>query len=62
MCGRARSAMAPRDVAAAAGVPPERWVDRDRYRPGANLSPGAYLPVLRRSDGPDHHLELQSMK
>lgn len=46
MCGRARCSLAPQQAAAAAGVPEERWLDRDLYRPSHNLAPGAYLPTV----------------
>ncbi|KAK9747840.1 hypothetical protein RND81_02G018100 [Saponaria officinalis] len=55
MCGRCRCTLRPADLPRAchlsdAGV---RHVDVDRYRPMYNVSPGSYLPVLRRESGGD---------
>lgn len=61
MCGRSRCSLAPEQVCQAAGVAPERWHNRDKYRPTYNMSPGAYAPIekLNPTDG---SRELQSMK
>lgn len=55
MCGRSRCTLAPEQVAAAAGIPPDqlqaRWVARERYAPSHNASPGFWTPVVRAGDG-----------
>eukprot|EP00850_Spirogloea_muscicola_P011699 SM000073S21475 [mRNA] locus=s73:510672:513577:+ [translate_table: standard] len=53
MCGRARCTLDPESIARATGVPPTRWVDTERFHPSYNVSPGRYMPVLRRSRAPD---------
>ncbi|XP_074284163.1 uncharacterized protein LOC141608716 [Silene latifolia] len=55
MCGRCRCSLRPDDLLRACHVPTSsvRHVDISRYRPMYNVSPGSYLPVLRRDDGGD---------
>ncbi|GAB2282411.1 hypothetical protein Dimus_016956 [Dionaea muscipula] len=55
MCGRTRCTIRPDDVPRACRLSGAavRQVDVDRYRPSYNVSPGSYLPVLRREDGSD---------
>ncbi|KAH9612955.1 hypothetical protein KSS87_003586 [Heliosperma pusillum] len=55
MCGRCRCSLRPDDIPRACHVPTSsvRHVDFNRYRPMYNVSPGSYLPVLRRDDGGD---------
>ncbi|KAJ8899360.1 hypothetical protein K2173_018334 [Erythroxylum novogranatense] len=53
MCGRARCSLRADDIPRAChriGAA-ARTVDMERYRPSYNVSPGAYLPVVRREDG-----------
>ncbi|KAL8170241.1 hypothetical protein V2J09_022045 [Rumex salicifolius] len=54
MCGRARCSLRPGDIPRAChlndGVS-VRQIDIDRYRPSHNVSPGSYMPVVRREDG-----------
>ncbi|XP_057516027.1 uncharacterized protein LOC130797459 [Amaranthus tricolor] len=55
MCGRCRCSIRPDDVPRACHLPHTsvRQIDVDRYRPAYNVSPGSYLPVLRRENGGD---------
>ncbi|XP_021762821.1 uncharacterized protein LOC110727562 [Chenopodium quinoa] len=55
MCGRCRCTIRPDDVPRACHLRDTsvRQVDVDRYRPAYNVSPGSYLPVLRRESGGD---------
>ncbi|KAL2935735.1 Embryonic stem cell-specific 5-hydroxymethylcytosine-binding protein [Bienertia sinuspersici] len=55
MCGRCRCTIRPDDVPRACHFrnTSVRQVDVDRYRPAYNVSPGSYLPVLRRESGGD---------
>jgi putative SOS response-associated peptidase YedK len=57
MCGRARASMAAAAAARAAGVPEERWRDRERYQPRYNAAPGAWLPVVRTARAADEEAE-----
>jgi putative SOS response-associated peptidase YedK len=45
--------MAAAAAARAAGVPEERWRDRERYAPRYNAAPGAWLPVVRMARAAD---------
>ncbi|GAQ84412.1 hypothetical protein KFL_001880060 [Klebsormidium nitens] len=49
MCGRARCTLDPGLVARATGVPPDKWVDKEKYHPSYNFSPGRYAPILRNA-------------
>eukprot|EP00877_Chromochloris_zofingiensis_P004829 jgi/Chrzof1/14347/UNPLg00621.t1 len=60
MCGRARCSLAPEHVASTSGVPPDRWVDKDKYKPSYNLSPGHWAPIVRLAD--DGQPEMHAMK
>ncbi|GBF99465.1 hypothetical protein Rsub_12133 [Raphidocelis subcapitata] len=56
MCGRARAALSPEEVAAASGVSRQAldaggWVGRGRYVPTVNAQPGAWAPVVRSPRG-----------
>ncbi|KAG9447946.1 hypothetical protein H6P81_014074 [Aristolochia fimbriata] len=53
MCGRARCTLRPDDVPRACGFQNSSvtTLQTDRYRPSYNVSPGRYLPVLRRDEG-----------
>ncbi|KAG7401075.1 hypothetical protein PHYBOEH_003270 [Phytophthora boehmeriae] len=51
MCGRTRSTLARQDVARAAGVEPEDFVDGDKYKPVQNMGPGRYGPVVVQPSG-----------
>ncbi|KAL9239637.1 hypothetical protein vseg_013940 [Gypsophila vaccaria] len=55
MCGRCRCTLRPADLARVFHLPDTavHHVDVDRYRPMYNVSPGSYLPVLRRGNGGD---------
>lgn len=45
MCGRSRVALSPDTITAIAGT--TIWIDRDRYVPTENVSPGRWTPVIR---------------
>ncbi|GMH02455.1 hypothetical protein Nepgr_004294 [Nepenthes gracilis] len=65
MCGRARCTLRPDDVPRACHLSDVAvsHVDVDRYRPSYNVSPGSYLPVVRREDGIDGYgVAVHSMK
>lgn len=47
MCGRARCTLDPDSIARVARAPPDRWTDRERYRPSYNVTPGHYTPIVR---------------
>ncbi|KAG6962574.1 hypothetical protein JG687_00007072 [Phytophthora cactorum] len=51
MCGRARCTLAREEVAEAAGVAPEEFVDGDKYKPVENMGPGRYGPILLQRGG-----------
>ncbi|KAK9146058.1 hypothetical protein Sjap_005961 [Stephania japonica] len=55
MCGRGRCTLRPNDVARVCiinnNVRLSRTLHIDRYQPRFNVSPGSYVPVLRRDDG-----------
>ncbi|KMT10072.1 hypothetical protein BVRB_5g118350 [Beta vulgaris subsp. vulgaris] len=55
MCGRCRCSIRADDVPRACHIrnTSVRQVDVDRYRPANNVSPGSYMPVLRRDSGGD---------
>ncbi|KAK1297867.1 hypothetical protein QJS10_CPB14g01022 [Acorus calamus] len=66
MCGRARCTLNPQDIIRACGfgdaaLPTLRM---DRHRPSYNVSPGTYLPVIRREEvtGSDGGAILHCMK
>lgn len=61
MCGRSRCALAPEEVSTSAGIPQERWRDKHKYQPRNNLTPGGWIPVIKRSEA-DQQTELQSMR
>ncbi|POM73704.1 DC12 family protein [Phytophthora palmivora] len=46
MCGRARCTLGREEVAEAAGVTPEEFVDGEKYNPVENMGPGRYGPIL----------------
>ena len=46
MCGRARCSLAPAEVCAACGLPPEQWTAPEAFHPSYNVAPGASVPVL----------------
>ncbi|KAL3674558.1 hypothetical protein V7S43_000506 [Phytophthora oleae] len=51
MCGRARCALAREEVAVAAGVAPEDFVNGDKYNPVENMGPGRYGPIMLQRGG-----------
>ncbi|KAE8906433.1 hypothetical protein PF005_g10859 [Phytophthora fragariae] len=51
MCGRARCTLAREQVAEAAGVAPEEFVDGSKYNPVENMGPGRYGPILLQRGG-----------
>ncbi|OWZ23409.1 hypothetical protein PHMEG_0001710 [Phytophthora megakarya] len=51
MCGRARCTLRREEVAEAAGVTPEDFVDGDKYNPVENMGPGRYGPILLQRGG-----------
>ncbi|EGZ30754.1 hypothetical protein PHYSODRAFT_310523 [Phytophthora sojae] len=51
MCGRARCTLAREQVAEAAGVAPEEFVDGGKYNPVENMGPGRYGPILLQRGG-----------
>lgn len=55
MCGRARCTVRPDVISAACGINNgfTSTVQMDRYRPRYNVSPGSYMPVVRRGSGSD---------
>lgn len=58
MCGRTRCSLGEEQVVRAAGT--SRWVDRERYRPSYNVTPGAATPVVRVASGGER--QVQSMR
>ncbi|DBA04784.1 TPA: hypothetical protein N0F65_004421 [Lagenidium giganteum] len=65
MCGRARCILQREEVAAAAGVSPEDFINSDKYYPVENLGPGRYTPVMcseGSKTGSKAHRELRAMK
>eukprot|EP00897_Mesotaenium_endlicherianum_P000575 jgi/Mesen1/10518/ME000083S10022 len=48
MCGRTRCTLDPDAVALRTAVPPQRWLDKEKYSPSYNVSPGHYTPILKR--------------
>ncbi|KUF92742.1 Embryonic stem cell-specific 5-hydroxymethylcytosine-binding protein [Phytophthora nicotianae] len=51
MCGRARCTLAREEVAEAAGVAPDEFVDGNKYNPVENMGPGRYGPILLQCGG-----------
>ncbi|KAJ4955866.1 hypothetical protein NE237_012649 [Protea cynaroides] len=53
MCGRTRCTLRADDIPRACGINEGRVrsVQMDRYRQSYNVSPGSYMPVVRREDG-----------
>uniref|UniRef100_A0AAV1ULA9 Embryonic stem cell-specific 5-hydroxymethylcytosine-binding protein n=1 Tax=Peronospora matthiolae TaxID=2874970 RepID=A0AAV1ULA9_9STRA len=51
MCGRSRCTLARQQVAEAAGVSPEEFIDGDKYKPVENMGPGRCGPVLLQCGG-----------
>ncbi|TMW55953.1 hypothetical protein Poli38472_008601 [Pythium oligandrum] len=49
MCGRTRTTLQRAQLAALAGVPPEAFVNGDKYRPVENMGPGRYGAVVFRA-------------
>lgn len=61
MCGRARCALAREEVAEAAGVAPEEFVDGDKYNPVENMGPGRYGPIMLQQGGTKVETEKKAM-
>ncbi|KAJ8634394.1 hypothetical protein MRB53_027730 [Persea americana] len=65
MCGRARCTLRPEQVARACGIddassPPT--LQMDRYHPSFNVSPGSYLPVVRKEGNAGKGAVIHCMK
>eukprot|EP01127_Copromyxa_protea_P022728 TRINITY_DN830_c0_g1_i1.p1 TRINITY_DN830_c0_g1~~TRINITY_DN830_c0_g1_i1.p1 ORF type:complete len:306 (-),score=46.65 TRINITY_DN830_c0_g1_i1:28-945(-) len=46
MCGRAANSLAPETIMGLVGVNEAQWVDKDKYQPSYNVTPGKFQPVL----------------
>eukprot|EP00252_Welwitschia_mirabilis_P001982 TRINITY_DN11938_c0_g1_i1.p1 TRINITY_DN11938_c0_g1~~TRINITY_DN11938_c0_g1_i1.p1 ORF type:complete len:384 (+),score=86.54 TRINITY_DN11938_c0_g1_i1:202-1353(+) len=63
MCGRARCTLRPEDVGRTCGFQkPLSVVDAERYHPSYNVSPGSYMPVLRKENASEDGVVVQCMK
>ncbi|TDH68502.1 hypothetical protein CCR75_005567 [Bremia lactucae] len=67
MCGRTRCTLAREEIAKAAGVAPEDFVNSEKYKPVENMGPGRYGPILlqkhrEHSDGVKTNTQLQAMQ
>lgn len=64
MCGRARCTLRAEDVHRACGFQcPLSTIDTERYRPSYNVSPGSYMPVVRKENtGNDRQPVVHCMK
>ncbi|XP_058093534.1 uncharacterized protein LOC131239712 isoform X2 [Magnolia sinica] len=64
MCGRARCTLRPEEVRRACGIDDSSipTVETERYRPSFNVSPGAYVPVVRKENGSVKGAVLHCMK
>ena len=49
MCGRSRTRLQQEQLAAATGIPAERWVGAEHYQPLENAAPGAYLACVHQA-------------
>ncbi|CAN6487172.1 unnamed protein product [Victoria cruziana] len=64
MCGRCRCTLNSEDVPRACGINASSVpaIQSERYRPSYNVSPGTYLPVVRKEHGANSEPVLHSMK